>query len=701
MTNPRGKYQQNKLAQEKSPYLLQHADNPVEWYAWTDEAFERAEKEDKPIFLSIGYSTCHWCHVMAHESFEDEEIANLMNDTFVNIKVDREERPDIDGVYMQIAQMMTGSGGWPLTIIMTPNKKPFYAATYIPKKTQHNMIGLIDLIPRIKAIWQNDKANINEVITRVEAALKEPQETGFSSVLDVETINLAFNQLSQRFDDKHGGFGRAPKFPSPHNLMFLLRFWKKTNDDWALKMVEETLISMRQGGVYDHIGFGFHRYSTDAKWLLPHFEKMLYDQASLMMAYTEAFQITNNARYADVIEEIATYVKRDLMSTEGVFYSAEDADSEGIEGKFYVWSYDEIKEVLTSEEFEIATKYFNIKQSGNFSDEATQEETGLNILHTIVSLDKIADTLKKSEKDTQKVVTTIMEKLFNERQKRIRPHRDEKILTDWNSFMIAALAKAGIALDNQELIKTAERAMDFLLNEMIDDAGRVYHRYRDGERAITGFLDDYSFLIWALLELYESTFKTEYLERAKALTDDMLKYFWDDENGGLFFTATYAEELLSRRKDAYDGAMPSGNSVAVLSLIRLARMLGDNLYEERASETIHFFAEDINRAHSAYTMMLCGLDFILGPSFEVVIAGNPEQEDTKRMLKEITHRFLPRKIVLLRGTKEQSDIITKLAPFTKFHEPLNGITTAHVCIDHNCKLPTTDLEKMLMMLGES
>ncbi|TFG34434.1 thioredoxin domain-containing protein [Candidatus Thorarchaeota archaeon] len=700
MTDLDNNQRTNRLSHEKSPYLQQHANNPVDWYAWNEEAFEKAKREDKPIFLSIGYSTCHWCHVMAHESFEDDDVANLLNESFVNIKVDREERPDIDGVYMQVAQMMTGSGGWPLTIIMTPDKQPFFAGTYIPKESRQNILGLVDLIPRISNIWKKDRGNIEEVIDRINSALKSSPLTKTQVNLTEDTIQSAFSKLSQRFDDKNGGFGRAPKFPSPHNLMFLLRVWKRTGDEWALKMVEQTLLAMRKGGVFDHIGYGFHRYSTDAQWLLPHFEKMLYDQASLMMVYTEAYQITSNPLYADIVQEIYKYLTRNLLSPEGAFYSAEDADSEGVEGKFYLWSYEEIERILKPEEVDIVATYFNIRREGNFLDEVTREKTGHNIPHVTKNTQKIAEALNMDVEHLKKILDNVRENLYSERAKRVRPHRDEKILTDWNGFMIAALAKAGVVLGQKNIIKTAEKAMDFLLDKMLNNKSELYHRYGDGEIAYRAFLDDYVYLIWGLLELYESTFDPHYLEQAKKLSDEMLDYFWDKNDGGLYFTGTYSEELLIRRKDAYDGAMPSGNSVAALNLIRLARLLGDNHYENRAQEIFRAFSDDIEMAHSAYTMMLIGLDFVLGPSFEIVIAGDPLQEDTQTMVKAITQRFLPRKVVLLRGTKEQSKMITRLAPFTKFHEMLQGRATAHVCVDHNCKLPTDDIERMLALIGE-
>ena len=690
----------NHLKNEKSPYLLQHVNNPVDWYPWNDEAFEKAKKEDKPIFLSIGYSTCHWCHVMAHESFEDEEVASLMNDAFVNIKVDREERPDIDGVYMQVAQMMTQRGGWPLTIIMTPDKKPFYAGTYIPKKGRYNMPGMLDLIPQIKKIWESDRSNIDEIIQNIETALTNTSGEAVGDAITEDALQSAFNQLSQRFDEKLGGFGRAPKFPSPHNLMLLLRIWKRYDDPRALGMVETTLEEMRKGGLFDQVGYGFHRYSTDANWLLPHFEKMLYDQAGLMMIYTEAYQATKKSHYADVVKEIFTYLIRDLMSPEGSFYSAEDADSEGVEGKFYVWSYEEIQRLLTEKETEAFTKFYNIEPRGNFLEEATREETGLNIPHITSNAEDIANELGLEANEFLEIVESAKMKLFTERENRVRPHRDEKILTDWNGFMIAALAKAGAALDDVDLVNAAEQAMEFLLENLMNEKGELYHRYSDGEVAYRAFLDDYAYITYGLMELYEATFEPRYLERAKQLTDDMLLHFLDVDNGGLFFTADYSEELLVRRKDSYDGAMPSGNSIAMLNLIRLARLLGDSKYEDHATAIGKAFSNDINRAHSAFSMMLVGLDFAIGPSYEIVIAGKPENDDTREMLNQIRKNFIPRKIVLLRGTEKQSRTITELAPFTKYHEPLNGKATAHVCVDHNCKLPTTDLIMMMKLIGE-
>ena len=686
----------NRLAKEKSPYLLQHAENPVDWYPWGDEAFEIAKAENKPIFLSIGYSTCHWCHVMAHESFEDKKVAKLLNENFICIKVDREERPDIDGVYMEVAQMITGRGGWPLTIIMTPVKKPFFAATYIPRESRYNMIGMKELVPRIRELWEKDQENIADVIGRIEQALSESTLTGKKTELSLDDVDLAYSNLSQRFDEERGGFGSAPKFPSAHNLMLILRYWKRTGDERALYMVEKTLQAMRLGGIWDHIGFGFHRYSTDAEWLLPHFEKMLYDQANLMMVYTEAYQITRKKEYADVVRNIFEYVTRNLSSPEGAFYSAEDADSEGEEGKFYTWTWKEIKEVLKDDSARIFSQVYNIEEEGNFEDEATRVKTGLNIPHLDESVD-IDTEMSKQELDI--LLDNARTKLFIHREKRIRPSLDDKILTDWNGFMIAAIAKAGVTLGDENFIKVAERSLTFILETMIDETQGLFHRHKEGDTAIDAFLDDYAYLIWALLEVYEGTFKPEYLEIAKKLTLNLIEKFWDEKEGGFYFTSADSEELLVRKKDAYDGAMPSGNSVAAFNLVRLARFLGDPEFEEKASETMNAFSSIIPRVPSGFSMMLNAIEFVQGQSYEIVIVGEPSQADTKQLLDAIQEHFIPNKVILLKGNKNQSDEVSRLAPFTKYHDTVEGKATAHVCINYNCKLPTTEANQLLKLLG--
>ena len=700
MTEPKGNSKPNKLINEKSPYLLQHAYNPVDWYPWGEEAFQKAENEDKPIFLSIGYSTCHWCHVMEHESFEDLEVARVMNDAFVNIKVDREERPDIDKIYMQVAQMMTGRGGWPLTIIMTPDKEPFFAGTYIPKGDRFGQTGMLSMIPQITDAWKSDRSRVDKITDQIKRSLLTPElleqpELGRKSVEQMVSVQ------ANRFDDKNGGFGRAPKFPTPHNLMLLLRHWKRTGDEFSLLMVEKTLQKMRDGGIFDHVGYGFHRYATDAHWLLPHFEKMLYDQAMLAMVYTEAFQATRDDQYANVAREIFTYVIRDMRSPEGAFYSAEDADSEGEEGKFYVWSEEEIRSLLTDKEAEAFVKVLNIRKDGNFYDEATQEKVGTNIPHVTLSLKDAARALKTGEETLSELLESARDKLFNAREKRVRPLRDDKVLSDWNGLMIAALAKAARVLDDPEYARSAELAVEFILKTMRRDDGILMHRFRENEVSVPAFLDDYAFLVWGLLELYETTFDVQYLKTARGLNQDMLDHFWDEKDGALFFAGDYSEKLLVRQKEAYDGAIPSGNSIAMLNLIRLARLLGEAEYEQKASDIAKAFSMQVERSPTGFGMMLLALDFALGPSYEIIIAGNPEADDTQNMLKTLRERFIPNKITILRGSKEQSEQITQLAPYTEYYDSLKGRAIVHVCINQNCMLPTTETSQMLKILDEA
>ena len=689
----------NRLRFEKSPYLLQHANNPVDWYPWGPEAFEKARREHKPIFLSIGYSTCHWCHVMEHESFEDPEVARLMNDVFVSIKVDREERPDLDNIYMTVCQMMTGGGGWPLTIIMTPDKKPFFAGTYFPRESRHGRIGMLDLIPRIKEIWSNRHEEVLKSADQITAALQQSSPEAPGEELGEPTLRAAFEQLAQRFDEDHGGFGSAPKFPTPHNLLFLLRYWKRTDNEKALRIVEKTLRAMRRGGMYDHVGFGFHRYSTDSTWLVPHFEKMLYDQALLAMAYTEAYQVTRKGKYSETAREVFAYVLRDMKSETGAFYSAEDADSEGEEGKFYLCTEEEIRRVLTAEEANLVITAFNIEKGGNFHEEATGRRGGSNILYLKQDFHEIASDLKMSEKQLISRLENGRRKLFDAREKRIHPHKDDKILADWNGLMIAALAKGARALDEPGYAEAAKNAVDFILQNMRTQDGRLLHRYRDGQAALTATVDDYAFLIWGMLELYESTFEVGFLESALKLNDDLLKHFWDEKPGGFYFTADDAEKLLVRQMDIYDGAVPSGNSVAALNLLRLARITANTDFEEKAARIGRAFSKAVNQAASAYTQMMLAVDFIVGPSYEVVIAGKSGARDTKAMIRTLRQHFMPNKVVLFRPTEEKSPDIIRVAEYTTYQSNIDGKATAYVCLNYNCKLPTTDSGKMLQLLA--
>ncbi|MFC2035069.1 thioredoxin domain-containing protein [Chloroflexota bacterium] len=690
----------NRLISQKSPYLLQHAENPVDWYPWSEEAFEKAEKENKPIFLSIGYSTCHWCHVMAHESFEDPEVAKLMNETFVSVKVDREERPDIDSVYMAICQMMTGSGGWPLTIIMTPYKEPFFSATYSPKETRFGHVGMLTLIPRIKELWSTRQAEVLSSATHITTSLQNTTPGVSGEDLNESLFHLAYKQLLERFDKHHGGFGSAPKFPTPHNLLFLLRYWKRTGDEKVLNMVEKTLQSMRCGGIYDHVGFGFHRYSTDSRWLVPHFEKMLYDQALLAIAYTEAYQATKKPEYATTAHEIFTYVLRDMTSPKGVFYSAEDADSEGEEGKFYLWTNNDIQKILSHERSDLAARLFNITTDGNFIYEVTGRKTGCNILHLTKSIDELASDLSMSMPDLRAQIEEIRKDLFAYREKRVHPYKDDKILIDWNGLMIAALAKGAQVFDEPRYVKAAKRAADFILNNVSTSEGRLLHRYRDGEAALTAHIDDYAFFIYGLLEIYEATFEMNYLETALGLNEDLIRHFWDHENGGFYFTADDGESLLVRQKEIYDGALPSGNSVAMLNLFRLGRVTTDNDFEEKGIRIGRVFYRNVSQLPSAHTQLLTALDFSIGPSYEVVIAGDLQANDTKKMLHAIRGIFVPNKIIILRQTDKNSPSIVDIIPFVEDYSSIDGKATAYICLNHNCQLPTSDIGSMLELLDQ-
>ena len=687
----------NKLIKEKSPYLLQHAYNPVDWHAWNEEAFEKAGAENKPIFLSIGYSTCHWCHVMEKESFEDAEVAELMNEAFVSIKVDREERPDIDHVYMTVCQMMTGSGGWPLTIVMTPDKKPFFAATYIPKGSRFGRTGLMELIPRISEVWRNRHKDVLESAENMTAALQSMEKEKPGELLDAGVFDKAFEDLSQRFDKTYGGFSGAPKFPTPHNFFFMLRYWRRTDHQEALKMVEKTLQEIRWGGIFDQVGFGFHRYSTDKEWLVPHFEKMLYDQAMLALAHLETFQATGNTVYSDTAREIFAYVLRDLRSPEGGFYSAEDADSEGVEGKFYVWTEQELRETLPPDEADLIVRVFHVEKNGNFREEASGENLGANILYTGKSLSDIASEMNLPEKELKKKIDSARSRLFEARERRIHPHKDDKILTDWNGLMVAALARGAQVLGDKAYSDAAEGAVEFILKKLRTPDGRLLHRFREGEARIPAHLDDYAFLVWGLLETYEATFDARFLKTALELNKDMIHHFWDAQGGGLYFTSDDAENLIVRKKEVYDGALPSGNAVAMLNLLRLGRFTGDADLEDRAFKLQRAFSEQVRQFPSGYTQFLSAVDFSLSSSHDVVISGTL---GAKEMLDALRSRFSPNQVLLFRPAGEESAGIDALAAFAKNYDPVNGKATAYVCSGRACKDPTTEVKDLLALLGQ-
>jgi len=594
---------------------------------------------------------------------------------------------------------MTGTGGWPLTVILTPDKKPFFAATYVPRESRFGLEGLTELIPRIRDVWATRRAEALSLSDRVTGLLRQTPQGTAGEDLDEATLKLAYEQLAGTFDEQHGGFSRAPKFPTPTNLLFLLRYWKRSGDATALDMVEKTLQAMRRGGIYDHVGFGFHRYSTDSQWLLPHFEKMLYDQAMVAMAYIEAYQATRKQDYRKTAREIFTYVIRDMTGSEGGFFSAEDADSEGEEGKFYLWTQEQIREALGDGEADLVNKVFNVQKDGNFTVEATGKKSGASILHLKKPLDDIASDLNLSSQEFQARLNAARQRLFSYRDKRVHPMKDDKVLTDWNGLMIAALAKGAQAFDDPRYAELACSAADFILGSMRKANGRLWHRHRGQWTSVDANLDDYAFLVWGLIELYEATFDATHLRFALELTDDMVKHFWDKDGGGLYLVPDDGEALLVRKKDIHDTALPSANSVAMLNLLRLGRMTGNPELEERAAKLGRALSGSVKESPAAYTQLMVALDFAIGPSYEVVIAGKPRAEDTEAMARELRTRFLPNKVVLLNRSGRKPSEIAELAQFTKNQSSIGGKATAYVCVNHGCKSPTTDMNEMLELLN--
>ncbi len=719
----------NRLDKEKSPYLRQHALNPVDWYPWGEEAFGRAREEHKPVFLSIGYSTCHWCHVMEKESFEDPEVARLLNDSFISIKVDREERPDLDHHYMDICQGLTGSGGWPLTVVMTPDRKPFFAGTYFPRERRYGRIGMIELLPILRQAWDERRNEILRSAEEISSLFGEERKAAGRVRIGEEVLDEVFRQLSSDFDGKNGGFGHAPKFPPTHYISFLLRFWKRRGEPHALEMAEKTLQAMELGGIHDHLGFGFHRYSTDDRWLVPHFEKMLYDQALLAMAYTEAWQATGKEEYRRTACETLGYVLRDLASSRGGFYSAEDADSEGEEGKFYLWTIKEVEEALAPAvktaatrlkiedgqkaeakkeagiDLNLVRRLFCLEPEGNFHD-AHAPKAARNILYLDRPLRKSETEFGIEAGQAQKILERARNILFASREKRIRPLRDEKILTDWNGLMIAALALAGRAFGEPRFIEAARKAADFILGARAaglepdpDGLRPLHHVWIEGEAKIHGFLDDYAFMAWGLLNLYEATFDVRYLQASMDCVRYAIRHFWDEASGGLFFTPDGSRDLAVRGKEASDGAVPSGNAVMYMNLLRLGRMTGLVEMEERAARVGSAFSGEITPHPRAFSRFLCGLDFALGPSAEVVLVADKMGEDTRRFLKPLGETYLPNVVVLFRPTGSGDDEISRLAPFTRDMKAAEGAVAAYICPGGRCLPPVSDPEELLRSLG--
>jgi len=686
---PDGGPEFNRLVFEKSPYLLQHARNPIDWWPWGDAAFAEAKRLDRPVFLSVGYTTCHWCHVMEHESFEDPEVAALINERFIAIKVDREERPDIDEVYMKVTEAMTGGGGWPMTVLLTPDKHPFFAGTYFPKESLAGRPGIKMIVTELHKAWMEKRDEVVSTANGISAELAKIMAGTPGESLDVSILEGARAQFGERFDTEWGGFSMRPKFPVAPNLSFLLRHHHRSGDPGSLAMVEKTLAEIRRGGVYDHIGHGIHRYATDREWLVPHFEKMLYDQALYVIACLEAWQVTGKEEHARNAREVLGYVARDMTSPGGGFYSAEDADSEGEEGKFYTWKNSEVLEVLGLDDGGFFLTTHGFREEGNFQDEATRAKNGTNIPHLRSDL---------SDADRARL-EPLRQKLWERREARVHPQKDDKILTDWNGLMISAYAKAAQVLGDAEYSGAATKAAEFVLAELTTEDGRLLKRYREGEAGLTAHLEDYAFFIRGLLDLYETNFEVKYFERAVALQRILDEHFWDEGGGGYFTVADDSEALIVRAKKLYGGAIPSGNAVSLGNLARLHRMTGDPAHATRAGALVKAFSGEIAPQPASFPETLCALDFHFGPTREIVISGSLDAPDTRDMIAALRKGFRPNQVILLR-TPENAATLAKLAPFTEAQSSLGGKATAYVCREFACKAPTTDLAEMMKFVGE-
>ncbi len=680
----------NRLAGEKSPYLLQHAFNPVDWYPWSDEAFKKAKERDVPVFLSIGYSTCHWCHVMEKESFESEEVAAYLNEHFVSIKVDREERPDVDAIYMNAVQLMTGSGGWPLSVFLTHERRPFYGGTYFPPDDRFGRPGFLSLLQRIQAAWTGEREKVLASGTQIADAIGGEPASGETADLGPATLKQGYELFRASYDATWGGFGGPPKFPRAHEISFLLRQQRIHGDAETLGMITHTLDAMAAGGLYDQLGGGFHRYSTDARWLVPHFEKMLYDQAILARAYLEAWQVTGKEDYARIVREVFGYVLRDLQDPGGAFHSAEDADSEGEEGTFYVWRPAEIDAVLGAEAGKTFRAFYGVTEKGNF-------EKGTSILFVSRSLGEVAGELGIPEARLATILDESRQKLFDVRASRVRPHLDDKVLADWNGLFISALAYGGAVLNEPAWIAAAEKAADFILTRLRKE-GRLLHRYRDGEASIPGFLEDYAFFGMGLFDLYQATFDPRWLEESRQLAKEAVRLFRDPEDGAFRLVGLDGEQLIIQTKEIYDGAIPSGNSVAAAWLLKLGQLTVDPGLQETSRGILRAFGSRVARHPAGYPYFLMALELASEPTREVVIAGERDAPGTKRMLATIRARFLPEAVVALHEPGPGGERIRKLVPFIAQQIQQDGKPTAYVCRNYACELPTTDPARLEQLL---
>ena len=678
----------NRLIHETSPYLLQHAYNPVDWYPWGEEALTRAKQEQKPILLSIGYSACHWCHVMERESFENEEIAAVMNQLFINIKVDREERPDLDEIYMNAVQIMTRQGGWPMTVFLTPDLKPFYGGTYYPPTDRYGRPGFPKVMHAVAEAFSDQNTQVLEQADQITAHLAQ-----MSNVVDPHHHELtevlmtnAFQNYRSQFDSHHGGFGNAPKFPPSMGLPFLLRYWHHSGNGNALEMVERTLEKMARGGMYDQLGGGFHRYSTDAHWLVPHFEKMLYDNAQLVVAYFEAYQATQKPFYRDIATETLDYILREMYDTEnGGFYSTQDADSEGVEGKFFVWEPNDVEDVVGEENAEIFCEYYDITPQGNFEGE--------NILHVQTPPDIFARKLRIDLGELETLLTDGKQKLFEAREERIKPGLDDKILTSWNGIMIRGMAMGYQLTGRPEYLAACEKSAEFVLTTLSQDNGLLLRTYRDGKSHLNAYLEDYSYFIAGLIALYEASFEPRWLTEAERLANIMIDQFGDTAGDGFFFTGKAHETLIVQSKSAYDGATPSGASMAIHSLLRLAKHLDKPEFHDKAVETLLLYFHQMEGMPSGSGQLLCELAFLLSTPKEIAIVGKKGEAETDAMLAALHNTYQPNKIVALSESADEQTL-----PLLAGKTQIDSSATAYVCENYVCQAPTTDIEAFVALL---
>lgn len=679
----------NRLSKETSPYLLQHAHNPVDWFPWGEEAFDVARREHKPILLSIGYSACHWCHVMEHESFENEAIATLMNENFVNIKVDREERPDLDQIYMSAVQMMTHHGGWPMTVFLTPEGVPFYAGTYFPPEDRYNMPGFPRVLISLADAYRERPDDIQQTAESVLNQLKLAGAAAESDApLTKELLGVAADGIAKNYDSINGGFGGAPKFPPAMTLEFLLHTHYRTGDQQALEMVRHTCRKMADGGIYDHLGGGFHRYATDARWLVPHFEKMLYDNALLSRLYLHYYQTSGDNSARLVAEGILDYVVREMTDTAGGFYSTQDADSEGIEGKFFVWSKDEIERLLGEPDAALFTAYYNVTDSGNFEGE--------NILNVTRDLQQVANAAGVELDELTQALARGRAILFSAREKRIKPARDEKILTAWNGLMLASFTEAAAILDRPDYLATAKKNAQFILDNLRRNK-LLQRTYKDGQAKLNAYLEDYAFFIDGLVTLFETTGEAEWLDEALTLATTMIDEFWDQEEGGFFFTGRSHEDLIVRSKDFFDNATPAGNSVAAEVLLKIGLLTDNSDYQRRAATIFRLMASGLARYPSGFGRLLCALDFYLGSPKEIALVGDPTAPATQALRRQIWTAYLPNKIVAQASPSNSK--IAETIPLLRDRSQLEGQPTAYVCEYFTCKAPTTDVRELALQLS--